>query len=55
MPSDVKDQLQIRLSEHLEATLARSSRGGSGSNLQSGLMRSQAILVLLKELDDCVR
>ena len=51
MPSDVKDQLQIRLSEHLEATLA--------ARVVEGLARTterpdalQAILVLLKELDD---
>lgn len=51
MPSEIKHQLQARLSEHLEATLV--------ARVVEGLVRSserpdtlQAVLVLLKELDD---
>ena len=51
MPSEVKDQLQARLSEHLEATLVdRVIEGLARSSERPDA--SQALLVLLKELGD---
>ncbi|MGH7258828.1 MAG: nitric oxide reductase activation protein NorD, partial [Nitrospiraceae bacterium] len=51
MPSEVRDQLQIRLSEHLEATLVvRVIEGLARSTERPDAL--QAILILLKELDD---